>query len=129
MAVDGGGGVERRRRLQRQRVARVERPDGAERVTQQRVDEGEPLLGDRKAGDADAVTHLVQGEFGGRWAHGETSVGWSSEDSTRPAGAAQGARRHSPLRGRQRSGTFTASEESRLREIDPSAQEEWRCER
>src|SRR5438094_7665367 len=94
MAVGRGGGVERRRRLQGQRVARIEGPDGPERVAQQRVDEGEPLLGDGQAGYADAVTHLVQGEFGGRCAHGETSVVWSSEDSTRPARVAQGAWRH-----------------------------------
>src|SRR5215469_2346730 len=69
MSVPFDGGGERRRRLDRRRLARVEGANGSERVAQERMDQDEPVLGNGETGDADALAHLVQSDVGGICAH------------------------------------------------------------
>src|SRR5215470_12445049 len=73
MAVALGGGVERRRRLEGQGGARVERANRLERVLQEAVNQGYPVFGDRDTGEADSLAHLVHGDIRVSIAHGRAS--------------------------------------------------------
>src|SRR5262249_60774122 len=74
MAVSLGGGVERRRRLERRGLARVERANGLERIAEQGVDDGESIVRNRETGNAGARPHFLKGELGRGGAHRGTSV-------------------------------------------------------
>src|SRR5580765_5556898 len=60
MAILRCGGVERRRRLEGPGLARVHLADGLERVPQESVDQGQPILGDCNSRDANALAHFIR---------------------------------------------------------------------
>src|SRR5262245_19764795 len=72
MAVLLRGGVKGWCRLERQHLARVERPDGPERVLQEPVDEDDAVFGDGDTGEANALADLVESDVGVSSRHGRT---------------------------------------------------------
>src|SRR5262245_47658481 len=70
MAVALRGGIEGRRRLEPAHRARGGRPKGPERRADAPVDQADALFGDRDAGDADALAHLVEGDVRAVRSHG-----------------------------------------------------------